>query len=127
MNSANKVGTIGWIDLTVSDAERVRDFYRTVVGWTTSEVAMGDYNDYCLHPPGGDPVAGVCHARGMNADIPPVWLMYITVAELDASLAHCKKLGGTVIGSSRDLGHYGRMAIIRDPAGAVCGLIQPKS
>ena len=36
------VGSIGWVDLTVEDAERVRDFYREVVGYTASEVAMGE-------------------------------------------------------------------------------------
>lgn len=127
MSQANTVGSVGWMDLTVPDADRVRDFYREVVGWTASDVSMGAYSDYCMHPPGGDPVAGVCHARGVNAGIPPVWMIYITVADLDASVANCQKLGGTVVGSIRDMGSYGRMAIIRDPAGAVCGLIQPKS
>jgi predicted enzyme related to lactoylglutathione lyase len=27
------VGKIGWLDLTVDDADAVRDFYREVVGW----------------------------------------------------------------------------------------------
>jgi predicted enzyme related to lactoylglutathione lyase len=43
-------GQIGWIDLTVPDAEGVRDFYRDVTGWTTSPIAMGDYQDYCTQP-----------------------------------------------------------------------------
>ena len=30
-------------------------------------------------------VAGVCHARGANANIPPVWLVYFTVADLAAA------------------------------------------
>lgn len=29
-------GTIGWVDLTVADAESTRDFYRDVVGWETA-------------------------------------------------------------------------------------------
>jgi hypothetical protein len=36
-----RVGTVGWFDLTVADADRVRDFYKAVVGWTTSAVPMG--------------------------------------------------------------------------------------
>lgn len=122
-----KVGTVGWFDLTVPDAAKVRDFYAAVVGFTTSEVPMGEYADFCLHPPGGDPVAGVCHARGMNAGIPPAWLLYMTVADLDASIAKCQQLGGAVVTPVRDMGSYGRMAIIRDPAGAVCAIIQPAS
>jgi predicted enzyme related to lactoylglutathione lyase len=119
------VGTIGWIDLAVPDAAAVRDFYKAVVGWETSEVPMGEYADYCVHPPGAAAVAGVCHARGDNANLPAAWLIYVTVADLDASLAACRQRGGEVLGPPRDLGDYGRVAVIRDPAGAACALIQP--
>jgi len=123
----SKIGTIGWFDLTVPNADKVRDFYKQVVGWTSSDVNMGDYSDYCMHPPGSDDaVAGVCHARGPNTDLPAVWLMYITVADLDSSIQQCEKHGGTVITPLRDMGSYGRMAVIRDPAGAVCAIIQTK-
>lgn len=119
-------GTIGWADLTVPDAAAVRDFYRAVVGWESSEVDMGDYCDYGVHPPGGGPmVAGVCHARGANADLPPAWLIYIAVADLDAALAACEEGGGTVLAPPRSMGGQGRFAVIRDPAGAAAGLYQP--
>lgn len=123
--SSPKIGSVGWFDLTVPDATNVRDFYKAVVGWTTSEVPMGEYSDYCMHPQDSDPVAGVCHARGTNANLPPAWLIYITVADLKASLAKCRELGGTELTPIRDMGSYGTMAVIRDPAGAVCALIQP--
>ena len=80
------------MDLTVPDAAPVRDFYRDVVGWTAAEVDMGGYQDYTMAA-GDDPVAGVCHARGGNADVPPVWLVYFTVAELDESLRRCAAAG----------------------------------
>lgn len=54
--------TIAWADLTVPDAEPLRDFYARVTGMTTSAVDMGGYSDFCLHEAGGDPI--VCHARG---------------------------------------------------------------
>jgi len=58
-------GEIGWIDLTVQDAESVRDFYQAVAGWLPSPVDMGGYNDFCMSRPGGaEPVAGICHAAG---------------------------------------------------------------
>lgn len=123
--SKAKVGTVGWFDLTVPDAGKVKDFYSAVVGWTTSEVPMGDYSDYCMNAGEGDTVAGICHAKGVNAGIPAAWLIYLTVADLDASLATCKNLGGQALTPVRDMGGYGRMAVIRDPAGAVCALIQP--
>ena len=65
MSDPAPIGSVGWIDLTVPDAAAVRDFYQAVVGWTVSPVKMGDYDDFCMNPPStGQPVAGVCHARG---------------------------------------------------------------
>ena len=70
-----KTGTIGWTDLTVENADAVRDFYQAVVGWTPGAVSMGDYDDYAMSPQGSEmPVAGICHARGVNAGQPPVWM-----------------------------------------------------
>ena len=41
MSEKTKVGTIRWIDLTVKDCARVRDFYQAVVGWDVDPVDMG--------------------------------------------------------------------------------------
>src|ERR1022692_5277004 len=80
-------GKIGWIDLTVTDAPGLRDFYQAVTGWTPSPVKMGDYHDFCMHPPGDpQPVAGICHAKGENVGLPPVWLIYIKVDDLDLGI-----------------------------------------
>ena len=121
-----KVGTIGWRDLTVADAEGVRDFYRRVVGWEPSPVDMGEYSDYNMLDGDGVPAAGICHARGPNADLPAQWLIYIAVDDLDAALAACAEGGGEVVSGPRSVGED-RMGVIRDPAGAVCALYQSGS
>jgi hypothetical protein len=125
MSEKPAVGSIGWHDLTVDDADGVRDFYAAVVGWTHGGVDMGWYSDYTMAPPeGGDPVAGVCHARGTNAGLPSQWLMYVIVADLDASMAACREHGGVIVIGPKKMGEA-RYCVIRDPAGAVCGLYQP--
>jgi predicted enzyme related to lactoylglutathione lyase len=117
-------GTVGWIDLTVADAPRLRDFYGAVVGWETAPVAMGEYEDWCVLPPGSEvPVGGICHARGGNADLPAAWLVYFVVADLDASLAAARERGGELIGPVRSMGPS-RYAELRDPAGAAFALYQ---
>lgn len=120
-----KVGTIGWIDLTVDDADSVASFYSKVTGWHQSAVPLADYHDYCVHPsPEDEPVAGICHAKGPNSGLPPSWLIYIVVEDLQQSLASCRELGGEVI-QERAPDSYGSIAVIRDPGGAVCALFQP--
>lgn len=125
MSDAPAPGTITWFDLTVNDADRVRDFYRDVVGWTVEGFDMGGYEDYVMKAPGGQAVAGVCHARGPNAGLPPQWLLYVTVADLDASLARCEALGGKRLTEIRQHGPTARYCVIQDPAGAVLTLYCP--
>jgi predicted enzyme related to lactoylglutathione lyase len=124
MTEKPKVGTIGWLDLTVPDATEIRDFYEAVVGWTHSEVPMKGYSDFAMSAPDGTTVGGVCHARGANAEIPRQWMVYIIVADLDASIAACDARGGKVVFGPRTMGEA-RYCAIQDPAGAVIALYQP--
>lgn len=124
MSEKAPVGTIGWHDLTVEDAETVRDFYAEVAGWSWSALDMGGYSDFVMTPSGGgDAVTGVCHARGANAGLPAQWLMYIVVADIDRSIEACRARGGVVLAGPKSMGEA-RYCIIRDPAGAVCALYQ---
>ena len=119
-----EIGTIGWADLTVPNAEEVRDFYQAVAGWQPQPLDMGGYSDFVMTAPGGKGVAGVCHARGANAGLPPQWLLYITVEDLDQSIAHCTERGGKVIAGPKGAGGTARYCVIQDPAGAVAALYQ---
>jgi len=122
------IGTITWTDLTVDDAGELRDFYSEVVGWQPSPVDMGGYSDFTMIAPGsGKPIAGICHARGGNAGLPPQWLVYITVEDVDRSAARCVERGGEVIVGPKNMEGHGRYCVIRDPAGAVAALYAPAS
>ena len=129
---AQNVGHILWSDLTVSNAEDVKEFYEAVVGWTSSDVEMGGYCDFMMASSDQRPqpsqeqariVAGICHARGSNAGLPAQWLNYFGVADLDVSRAKVQELGGKLIGEIRTYGKS-RYCVIEDPAGAVCGLFE---
>jgi hypothetical protein len=124
-------GTIAWFDLTVPNADEVRDFYAAVVGWEHDPVAMGDYADWSMRAPDGPTVAGICHARGENAGMPAQWMAYVAVTDLDATMARCRDLGGEVIAGPRGEapGPRGeapgpRFSVIRDPAGAHLALME---
>lgn len=119
------VGRIGWIDMTVDDAPALRDFYAAVVGLQPEDVSMGDYADYNMTmPSNGEAVAGICHARGSNADLPGGWLVYFVVADVESSATTCTENGGSIVVPVRPLAG-GKICVIRDPGGAVAALYQP--
>jgi len=114
-----KTGRVVWMDLTVPNADEVSEFYSKVVGWDILGLDMGGYKDYCMNDPKtGETIAGVCHARGVNAYLPPQWLMYLSVENLDDSLAAVVEQGGKVIGDKRSDGKGGHYCLVQDPAGA---------
>lgn len=125
------IGEIVWRDLTVPNATKIRDFYADVVGWEVVNHPMpgaegeDDYVDYVMHTPDGSgegvAVGGICHARGSNVGLPASWLVYVRVANLDASVARASAKGGALVYGPRKMG-TGRLAVVRDPAGAVLGL-----
>ncbi|WOI52632.1 VOC family protein [Parvularcula sp. LCG005] len=126
------VGQPQWMDLTVDDAETVRDFYAEVLGWTHQPVDMDGYQDFVMMAPDSAPslsttppfvAAGICHARGPNADLPPQWLVYFGVDDLGRACQAATRLGGTLVSDIRTMGEL-RYAIIKDPAGAACGIME---
>ncbi len=110
---------IEWVDLTVENTDEVRDFYAEVAGLTIEPLSMGDYDDYVLKGADGEAVAGVCHSRLMNEGVPPVWMVYFTVADLDVAEARCLERGGEVVH------RQARTIFVRDPGGAYAGFYEP--
>lgn len=119
----SNIGRIEWVDLTVGDAERVKNFYANVVGWKAEDVDMGSYSDFNMNlPDSGDTIAGICHARGSNANVPAQWLMYVRVADVADSAEQCEKRGGKVLDGPRRMGGS-NFCVVEDPAGACLALV----
>ena len=106
-----------WVDLTVTNAPGVRDFYADMLGWKPMPVSMGEYEDFAMESE-GQVVAGICHARGVNCGLPPVWLPYFRTESLEESLRICQQRGGCQLTAIRRMADTMRYAVIRDPAGA---------
>lgn len=117
------LGSIVWTDLTVENAEEIRDFYGKVLGWKHQALSMGDYDDFVMKTNDDDEgTSGICHARGSNANMPTQWIVYVTVANVKAAAEVCVVNGGKVLDGPRMMGKN-EFAVIQDPAGAVMGII----
>ncbi|MEL6474250.1 MAG: VOC family protein [Pseudomonadota bacterium] len=123
---AASVGRIAWLDLTVENANTTRDFYREVVGWSVQNVDMKDgdeqYADYNMLGGDGAVAAGVCHARGSNRGLPPVWLIYLPVGDLAESLRRVREEGGTIVKETAT-DSKNAYAVIQDPVGVSLGIV----
>lgn len=113
-----KIGAMAWTDLTVPDATALKAFYADVCGWTPQEHPMGEYADYTMLGPDGTAQAGICHARGVNANLPPVWVPYIVVASVEGSVATAQDAGGTLLELRHRADGTSILAILQDPQGA---------
>lgn len=119
-------GRVEWLELTAHDAGKLRDFYKAVVGWNSSEADMGSYADYNMHlQSGGETVAGICHKRGGNANLPSQWLVYVRVENIQESISACESRGGKILDGPRLMAGM-RFCVIEDPAGAVMALMSQK-
>lgn len=119
-------GTINWRDLTTNHAEELRQFYQSVLGWTSEGISMKDgndvYNDYIMKDSSGNPVAGICHHRGVNTGIPPQWIIYVSVENVEESLEKAILSGGKLLKEHTAKDGTLVYAMIEDPAGAVFAL-----
>lgn len=108
-------GTIGWNEVMTSDKAGSVAFYTKLFGWTTEDMKLPDGMTYTTFKQGDRPVAG-CMVLD-EGEVQPMWLNYINVADIDASIAKAKGLGGTILEERVDL-PIGSYAVIADPQGA---------
>ena len=120
-------GLLGWLFHKLQNRARLRiSMPYCEACRARSRLAPRDvrFEDFTMHEPAsGECVAGVCHARGANSDLPPQWMMYVIVADVARAARIAVKHGGKVVVKPRAV-MGGRFCVVRDPAGAVCGLYQ---
>ena len=117
-------GSFCWTEIASTDAEKCKEFYKNVFGWTFKDSdAVGGmaYHEYYTgddYPSGGlyEISAEMC---GEGELPPPHFMTYIGVDDVDANANLAEELGGTVIKPPMDIPNTGRFAIIQDPAGAM--------
>lgn len=107
-----------WHEIYTPDVEATKSFYGKVLGWTTSEMDMGDFK-YTMFAAGGEPFAGSIQMEGPDWEGVPVhWSTYVAVDDVDATVAKAKDAGGKLLHGPMDVPNVGRMALIQDPQGA---------
>lgn len=123
-----KPGTFCWAELATSDPDAAKKFYGDLFGWDHHDDPVGEGMVYTMLMQGGKNVGAL---YGINEEmkahnVPPHWLSYVSVANVDASVAKAKEHGAEVPRPAADVADIGRMAVLTDPTGAHFALWQPK-
>jgi predicted enzyme related to lactoylglutathione lyase len=121
---SNAHGKFVWYELMTTDPAAAAAFYAEVVGWRTVDSGMPGMT-YTLLMMGETHMAGLMDMPpDAGANMPPNWLGYVGVDDVDATAAEAERLGGRVHAQPRDIAGVGRFAVIADPQGAVLALFR---
>jgi predicted enzyme related to lactoylglutathione lyase len=118
----NEPGSLCWNELATRDIEQAKAFYRAAFGWEGETSAYGDtsYTEWKL---GGRTIGGmIAMNEQWPAEVPPHWMVYFAVEDVDAAVGRVEELGGKVSVAPTDT-PAGRFAVLNDPHGAVFSII----
>ncbi|WP_354643337.1 VOC family protein [Kitasatospora camelliae] len=114
----NEAGSLGWVELATRDTDHAKEFYTRIFGWS---VTIGEmYTQWGID---GRDFGGMSDMSDQfPADVPPYWMPYFAVADVDATTERAAVLGATVMLPPTDVPDGPRLAVLHDPQGAAFGV-----
>ncbi|MFJ2704099.1 VOC family protein [Streptomyces sp. NPDC087428] len=114
----NAPGTLGWAELVTRESGPALTFYPAVLGWTVS--ASKTYPQWGID--GADFGGVLTMDEKFPPEMRPHWLPYFVVTDVDAAAASAQRAGGEPLMPPTSIPQGPRIAVIRDPQGAVFGI-----
>lgn len=100
-------------------------FYEKVLGWNVADAGMEGF-DYHLAQSGVDTVAGLMSMPGDVSGMPPFWMIYFAVDDIDQFMSDATEAGASVHRDVAEIPGTGRFALLADPQGVGFGVLQPE-
>ena len=113
------------VELQTNDVAQAKQFYSKLFGWKLEDVPMPGGGSYTLIDVGGGTGGGMMQSP--MPGVPPHWLAYVGVDDVQASTKKAKELGAKVLVEATEVGSYGTMSVVTDPTGAALAMWQPKT
>lgn len=124
MTDMPKAGEFCWNELTTGNVQSAKEFYGNVFGWTFTDLNMGEAT-YTIIQQQDKKIGGMFQIpKGYEKEMPPHWMAYILVDNVDTAVDKACKQGAKVIRPVSTAGEMGRFAVIADPTGAHIALWQ---
>jgi predicted enzyme related to lactoylglutathione lyase len=121
-----KTGSFCWLELATTDSNGAKSFYSNLFGWQTDDMPMGPDMTYTMLRLGVKDVGGLypLMKNQIAAHVPPHWMLYIKVDNVDSAAAKALKLGAQQIVPPSDIPNIGRFAVLSDPTGGHISIFQ---
>lgn len=120
-----KFGEFCWTELATPNVQAAKDFYGKTFGWKFVDHDMGNMTYTMIKMNDKKELGGIWSIpKDKQNEIPPHWMVYILVDNVDESLKKASQNGATILKSATDVADFGRMGIIIDPTGAHIALWQ---
>ena len=121
-------GEFMWNELMTRDDTGAVTFFEKLLGWGHDDWPMGEMGTYRLMKSGPKSVAGVMKmvAPQFPEQLPPHWMSYIAVDNVDMRWEKAQSLGAVGIHPPTNIPQVGRFCIIQDPTGGVVALMTPE-
>jgi predicted enzyme related to lactoylglutathione lyase len=119
---AGEPGTVCWNELMAHNGDAERTFYTSLFEWTAK--ISPEYTEFHGGEKGRGGFLEMSDPRFEG--VPPSWLTYFLVEDVDASVAKAKSLGAELHHGPMDIPNVGRFAVLGDPQHATFALFKPK-
>jgi hypothetical protein len=110
-------GRFVWHELVTGDVDVAVDFYGRLFGWDFREGSRPSRERDRIFSVGNVDLGRIIPLHEADT-VPPSWLPFVTVEDVDRSIADALNLGGGVVSSPSSIAGFGEYALLHDPSGA---------
>jgi uncharacterized protein len=121
--TAAQVGEASWHELMTTDAPAALKFYSEVFGWQPSEAMdMGPMGKYHMFNRPHGMIGGMMNKPPELAHVPPHWMIYFRVADINAAVERIKASGGQILNGPMEVPGGDWVVNALDPQGGAFSL-----
>jgi uncharacterized protein len=117
-------GDFCWNELMTNDTGKAKEFYGELLGWECHDIDMPDMT-YTIFKSGDKEIGGMLQTpEGQVNKIPPHWMSYIAVDDIQEMTDKAKALGAKIEVDVQKVNEVGLFSVLVDPTGAHIALWQ---
>jgi hypothetical protein len=120
---AAEVGEVSWHELMTTDAPAAMRFYTELFRWQPGEALdMGPIGKYHMFNRPHGMIGGMMNKPPEMANVPPHWMIYFRVPDIDAAVERISANGGKILNGPMEVPGGDRVLNAIDPQGAAFSL-----